>query len=115
MCICGGTSGSKVELELPRLFFKQLEIIGASCGSQEEFQAATDFMADGLEMVIDEILPCRSIHEPWSACARETSSARSCSNTDHPGRLDADPSAPVRRTVVTRSAVPSEHGSRCAT
>lgn len=57
MCICGGTSGSKVELELPRLFFKQLEIIGASCGSQEEFQAATDFMAEGLDVVIDEILP----------------------------------------------------------
>lgn len=57
MCICGGTSGPKVELELPRLFFKQLDIIGASCGSQEEFQAVTDFMADGLDVVIDEILP----------------------------------------------------------
>lgn len=57
MCICGGTTGSTVELELPRLFFKQLEIIGASCGSQEEFETVTGFMADGLEMVIDEILP----------------------------------------------------------
>ncbi len=57
MCVCGGTSGPKVELELPRLFFKQLEIIGASCGSQEEFLTVTGFMAEGLPVVIDEILP----------------------------------------------------------
>ena len=57
MCVYGGTTGPKVELELPRLFFKQLEIIGATCGSQEEFETATGFMADGLEVVIDEILP----------------------------------------------------------
>lgn len=57
MCICGGTTGPKVELELPRLFFKQLDIIGASCGSQEEFETVTDFVAEGLDVVIDEILP----------------------------------------------------------
>jgi len=57
MCVCGGTSGPKVELNLPRLFFKQLDIIGASCGSQEEFDFVTDLMADGLPVVIDEILP----------------------------------------------------------
>jgi zinc-binding alcohol dehydrogenase/oxidoreductase len=57
MCVCGGTSGPKVELNLPRLFFKQLDIIGASCGSQEEFRHVTQLMADGLPAVIDEILP----------------------------------------------------------
>ncbi|MFV0315773.1 MAG: zinc-binding dehydrogenase [Microthrixaceae bacterium] len=57
MCICGGTTGPKVELELPRLFFKQLEIIGGTCGSQEEFVTATGYMAEGVELVIDEILP----------------------------------------------------------
>ncbi len=57
MCICGGTTGPKVELELPRLFFKQLDIIGGTCGSQEEFATATEFMAEGLDLVIDEILP----------------------------------------------------------
>ena len=57
MCVCGGTSGPKVELNLPRLFFKQLDIIGASCGSQTEFRHVTDLMADGLPVVIDEVLP----------------------------------------------------------
>jgi NADPH:quinone reductase-like Zn-dependent oxidoreductase len=57
MCVCGGTSGPKVSLNLPRLFFKQLDIIGASCGSQAEFEYVTDLVADGLPLVIDEILP----------------------------------------------------------
>ncbi len=56
MCVCGGTSGPKVELNLPRLFFKQLDIIGASCGSQEEFRHVTSLMADGLPMVVDEVV-----------------------------------------------------------
>lgn len=57
MCVCGGTSGPKVELNLPRLFFKQLDIIGASCGSQEEFRHVTRLIGDGLPVAIDEILP----------------------------------------------------------
>lgn len=57
MCVCGGTTGPKVELNLPRLFFKQLDIIGASCGSQVEFEHVTDLIEDGLPVVIDEILP----------------------------------------------------------
>ncbi len=57
MCVCGGTSGPKVSLNLPRLFFKQLDVIGASCGSQAEFEYVTDLVADGLPVVIDEILP----------------------------------------------------------
>ena len=57
MCVCGGTSGPKVELNLPRLFFKQLDIIGASCGSQIEFEYVTELIDDGLPVVIDEVLP----------------------------------------------------------
>ena len=57
MCVCGGTTGTSVELDLPRLFFKQLEVIGASCGSQEEFRHVTGLMEDGLPVVIDGVLP----------------------------------------------------------
>ncbi|HTO01074.1 MAG TPA: zinc-binding dehydrogenase, partial [Microthrixaceae bacterium] len=59
MCVCGGTSGSTVELQLPRLFFKQLDIIGASCGSQEEFRHVTKLMEEGLPAVIDSIHPLK--------------------------------------------------------
>lgn len=57
MCVCGGTSGQVVELSLPRLFFKQLDVIGATCGSQEEFRYVTGLMDQGLDVVLDEVLP----------------------------------------------------------
>ena len=56
MCVSGGTSGPKVELNLPRLFFKQLDVIGASCGSQQEFRHVTDLVADGLPVIVDEVV-----------------------------------------------------------
>ena len=37
LVVCGSTSGPKVELTLPRLFFKQFEIIGSTMGSYQEF------------------------------------------------------------------------------
>lgn len=57
LLVCGGTSGPTVELDLPRLFYKQLEIIGASCGSQEEFSDVTRFLEEGLEVVVDGVYP----------------------------------------------------------
>jgi NADPH:quinone reductase-like Zn-dependent oxidoreductase len=56
LVVCGGTSGAQVELNLPRLFFKQLEIIGSSMGSYQEFAEVTALMAQGLEVRVDEVL-----------------------------------------------------------
>jgi NADPH:quinone reductase-like Zn-dependent oxidoreductase len=53
LVVCGGTSGPKVELTLPRLFFKQFEIIGSSMGSYEEFAALTRLVGQGLPIEID--------------------------------------------------------------
>jgi zinc-binding alcohol dehydrogenase/oxidoreductase len=63
MCVCGGTSGPKVQLNLPRLFFKQLDIIGASCGSQEEFRHVTDLVAGGMPIIVDDVLPLENYPE----------------------------------------------------
>jgi NADPH:quinone reductase-like Zn-dependent oxidoreductase len=57
LVLCGGTSGSSVELNLPRLFFKQIEIIGSTMGSYQEFAEVTDLVANGLPVVVDEIYP----------------------------------------------------------
>jgi D-arabinose 1-dehydrogenase-like Zn-dependent alcohol dehydrogenase len=54
--VCGGTSGPKVELNLPRLFFKQFEIIGSSMGSYQEFADLTRLVALGLPVQVDEVL-----------------------------------------------------------
>jgi NADPH:quinone reductase-like Zn-dependent oxidoreductase len=54
---CGGTAGSKVELSLPRLFFKQHEIIGSTMGSYAEFDQVTKLVAGGsVRVVVDEVL-----------------------------------------------------------
>jgi zinc-binding alcohol dehydrogenase/oxidoreductase len=55
LVVCGGTSGTKAELNLPVLFFKQFEIIGSSMGSYQEFADVTRLMAGGLAVHLDEV------------------------------------------------------------
>src|SRR3954447_11449830 len=52
---CGGTAGNKVEISLPRLFFKQHEIIGSTMGSYGEFAEVTRMVEQGLPVVVDEV------------------------------------------------------------
>ncbi len=55
---CGGTSGVEVPLQLPRVFFKHLEIIGVTTGSHQEFVKVTEILAEGeVPVIIDEVLP----------------------------------------------------------
>jgi NADPH:quinone reductase-like Zn-dependent oxidoreductase len=53
LVVCGGTSGSNVEISLPRLFFKQYEIIGSTMGSYEEFAELTRLVDQGLAVHVD--------------------------------------------------------------
>jgi zinc-binding alcohol dehydrogenase/oxidoreductase len=57
LVVCGGTSGAKVEVSLPRLFFGQFEIIGSSMGSYEEFAELTALVTGGLPVQVDEVVP----------------------------------------------------------
>jgi NADPH:quinone reductase-like Zn-dependent oxidoreductase len=57
LVVCGGTSGPKVQLDLPRLFFKQIEIIGSTMGSYEEFAEVTDLVAAGVPVHVDRVYP----------------------------------------------------------
>ncbi len=53
---CGSTSGLKVEITVPYLFFKQLEIIGSTMFDYAEFAAVTDLVGSGqVPVVIDKI------------------------------------------------------------
>ena len=47
IAICGGTSGAKFELNLPVLFFKQLELIGSSMGNHAQFARALNWIRLG--------------------------------------------------------------------
>jgi NADPH:quinone reductase-like Zn-dependent oxidoreductase len=56
LVVCGATSGPRAEIELPRLFFKQFEIIGSSMGSYEEFADVTALVGQGLDVHVDTVL-----------------------------------------------------------
>jgi NADPH:quinone reductase-like Zn-dependent oxidoreductase len=57
LVVCGGTSGNTVELSLPRLFFKQFEIIGSSMGSYQEFADLVRLVEQGLPITVDTVVP----------------------------------------------------------
>ncbi len=52
---CGGTAGSTVEISLPRLFFKQHEIIGSTMGSYAEFDEVLKLVAGGVPVTVDKV------------------------------------------------------------
>jgi len=54
LVVCGGTSGQLVELSLPRLFFKQIQIIGSTMGSYPEFDDVTRLVDQGLPVTVDQ-------------------------------------------------------------
>ncbi|MDP1806376.1 MAG: zinc-binding dehydrogenase, partial [Acidimicrobiales bacterium] len=56
LVVCGGTSGQTVEIDLPRLFFKQIEVIGSTMGSYGEFAAVTRLVEQGLPVSVDSVL-----------------------------------------------------------
>ena len=63
MVVCGSTSGPKVELTLPRLFFKQFEIIGSTMGSYQEFDEVLALVDGGLPITIDRSYPLADYQE----------------------------------------------------
>lgn len=53
---CGSTSGTKVEITVPYLFFKQLEIMGSTMFDYAEFAAVTNLVGSGqVPVVIDKV------------------------------------------------------------
>jgi len=53
---CGSTSGTKVEITVPYLFFKQLEIIGSTMFDYGEFAAVTDLVGSHqVPVVVDQV------------------------------------------------------------
>ena len=53
LVVCGGTSGPVVEVNLPRLFFKQHEIIGSTMGGYGEFAEVVRLVDQGLPIAVD--------------------------------------------------------------
>ena len=53
---CGATSGQKVELSIPVMFFKQLELIGSSMATHSQFARALHLVGSGeVEVPVDSV------------------------------------------------------------
>jgi zinc-binding alcohol dehydrogenase/oxidoreductase len=63
LVICGSTAGSRVELNLPRLFFGQYEVIGSTMGTYRQFDEVTALVGGGLPVAVDQVLPLRDYPE----------------------------------------------------
>jgi NADPH:quinone reductase-like Zn-dependent oxidoreductase len=54
--ICGSTSGPKMELTLPALFFRQLELIGSSMANHGQFARATTWVGpSGIKAPVSKV------------------------------------------------------------
>ena len=54
--ICGATSGPNPPADLNRLFFLQLEVVGSTMGTRDEFEALVKFLGDtGLRPQIQQV------------------------------------------------------------
>ena len=54
----GASSGDKIELPLRALFYNQIDIMGTSMGSSEEFNAMIHFIEEhNIKPIIDKVYP----------------------------------------------------------
>lgn len=64
LVLCGATGGTKVELNLPPLWFKQQRIIGSTMFDYREFAAVTELVESGsVPVLVDEVLDFEDLPE----------------------------------------------------
>jgi len=61
--VCGSTSGPKVEITMPVLFFKQLEVIGSTMFTHGEFAEALDLVTAGARPPVDRVYDFEELPE----------------------------------------------------
>ena len=69
--VCGATTGPNPPAQLPRIWWKQLSVLGSSMGTPADFEAVYELVKAGrARPVIDEVLPLseiRAAHERMEA------------------------------------------------
>jgi len=60
---CGSTSGVKAEITMPRLFFRQADLLGSTMGNASEFEAVLKAIDAGLCPVVDKVFPLDRVQD----------------------------------------------------
>lgn len=58
---CGSTSGPKVTLLWPRLFFRHADIMGSTMGNASEFEGVLELLGKGVKPVVDSVHPLAEV------------------------------------------------------
>ncbi|HEX3906918.1 MAG TPA: zinc-binding dehydrogenase [Mycobacteriales bacterium] len=68
--VCGSTSGPTTQLELQRLFFLQLEVVGSTMGTKAELERLLGFLvATGVRPIVDSTYPLSDAREGFARLA----------------------------------------------
>ncbi len=66
--VAGGTSGLQPSADLPRVFFKELDVLGSTMGTRAELESLVAFLeASGVRPLIDRTLPLADVAEGLAA------------------------------------------------
>jgi NADPH:quinone reductase-like Zn-dependent oxidoreductase len=60
---CGSTSGPKAEINMPRIFFQQADLLGSTMGNAGEFEAVLKVMGDGIRPYVDATYPLHEVQQ----------------------------------------------------
>ncbi len=60
---CGSTSGPRAEVNMPRMFFGQLDLLGSTMGNVSEFEALLGAVEQGLRPVVDSVYPLARVQD----------------------------------------------------
>jgi NADPH:quinone reductase-like Zn-dependent oxidoreductase len=60
---CGSTSGPKVTILWPRLFFRHADILGSTMGNASEFEEVLALFDKGVRPVVDSVYPLAEVSE----------------------------------------------------
>jgi NADPH:quinone reductase-like Zn-dependent oxidoreductase len=63
IAVCGGTAGSTVQLSLPVLFFKQLQVIGSTMFTHGELAAVLPLVRRGVHPPVDQVYDFEQLPE----------------------------------------------------
>jgi NADPH:quinone reductase-like Zn-dependent oxidoreductase len=58
---CGSTSGPKVTILWPRLFFRHADILGSTMGNASEFESVLEMLGQGVRPVVDSVYPLAEV------------------------------------------------------
>lgn len=62
--LCGATTGGQASVDLHRVFFKSLSVLGSTMGSKGELLEVTEHIASGrLKPLVDRVIPLEEIRE----------------------------------------------------